>query len=80
MEILRTYLKTKTPAEQVGFAVRCGTTIGYLRKCLSTGQRIGESIVIAMERESAGKITCEAMRPDVDWRVLRGPSRRKRAG
>jgi DNA-binding transcriptional regulator YdaS (Cro superfamily) len=72
MEELRAYLKTLSPVEQEAFAARCKTTIGYLRKALSKGQAIGESIVIAMERESARAVTCESIRPDVDWAYLRG--------
>lgn len=72
MEELRTYLKSLSPAEQERFAKRCGTTLGYLRKSLSTKPRLGEVIVIALERESGGKVTCEGIRPDVDWAYLRG--------
>lgn len=71
MESLRAYLKTLSPTEQQEFAVRCDTTIGYLRKVLSTGQSIGESIAIAIERESERAVTCEELRPDVDWAYLR---------
>ena len=87
MEELRAYLKSLSPTEQSSFAARCGTTLGYLRKALSKKPRLGEVIVIALERESGGKVTCEGLRPDVDWAYLRGsltgaPStvtRRKRA-
>lgn len=74
MESLRAYLKTLSPAEQQAFAIRCDTTIGYLRKVLSTGQDIGESIAIAIEKESERAVTCEELRPDVDWAYLRGTS------
>ncbi len=39
METLRTYLSTLSPAEQAEYAKRAGTSIGYLRKALSKGQR-----------------------------------------
>lgn len=74
MESLRAYLKTLSPTEQQAFAARCDTTIGYLRKVLSTGQAIGESIAIAIERESERAVKCEDLRPDVDWAYLRGTS------
>lgn len=54
------------------FAKACGTTVGYLRKAISAGQSIGEKYVIAIERESGGLVTCERLRPDVDWAYLRG--------
>lgn len=72
MDTLKTYLNSLAPPEQQGFASRCGTSLGYLRKAISTGQRIGESLCINIERESAGAVTCEELRPDVDWAYLRG--------
>jgi DNA-binding transcriptional regulator YdaS (Cro superfamily) len=77
MEVLRKYLNDLTPEAQENFAIRCGTSIGYLRKAISAEQKIGEKIAIAMERESAGAVRVEAIRPDVDWAYLRGTSRRK---
>jgi DNA-binding transcriptional regulator YdaS (Cro superfamily) len=76
MEELRAYLATLNPAEQAAYADRSGTTIGYLRKMLSTGGRLGEAIVIGLERESGAKVTCEGLRPDVDWSYLRGTEKR----
>lgn len=72
MEKLRAYLKTLSPDDQARYAQRCGTTIGYLRKRLSVGGRIGESIAIALDRESEGAVPCDSVRPDVDWKYLRG--------
>ncbi len=73
MDKLRAYLNSLSVAEQTEFAIRCGTTIGYLRKALAVkGARIGESLCIAIERESDGTVRCEDLRPDVDWAYLRG--------
>lgn len=72
MESLRAYLSEFTYSEQSAFAIRAGTSIGYLRKALSVGQRLGESICIGIERESLGAVRCEDLRPDVDWAYLRG--------
>lgn len=58
-------------------AAACGTSLGYLRKACSTGQRIGEKICIAIERESDGAVRCEDLRPDVDWAYLRGTEKRE---
>lgn len=71
MKELRDHLNSMKPAEQKSFARRCGTSIGYLRKAISVESRMGESLVIAIERESAGKVRCEHLRPDVDWQFLR---------
>jgi len=72
MDTLREYLNSLSPEEQDGFAVRCNTTIGYLRKAISIGQRLGEKLCIDIERESSGAVRCEDLRPDVDWQYLRG--------
>lgn len=75
MESLRTYLNSLSRAEQESYAARCGTTVGYLRKALSTKERIAESTVIALDRESGGCVLVEDVRPDVDWAYLRNSSR-----
>ena len=73
METLRAYLNALSPDEQAEFARRCETTIGYLRKALSKGGRLGESLCINLERESAGALRCEDLRPEgVDWAYIRG--------
>ena len=71
MKALRKYLNGLPPADQIAFAKRCRTTVGYLRKAISARQRIGESLAIAIERESGGEVRCEQLRPDVDWAYLR---------
>lgn len=72
MKALRKYLNGLSPAEQIAFAKRCGTSVGYLRKAISAQQRIGESLAISIERESDGVVRCEQVRPDVDWKFIRG--------
>lgn len=71
MKALREYLNSMEPRAQKAFAKRCGTSVGYLRKAISVDQRIGESLVIAIERESDGHVRCEQLRADVDWKFLR---------
>lgn len=75
-EALRTYLNSLEVDEQVLYAERAGTTLGYLRKALSTKERIAESTAIALDRESNGAVPVESVRPDVDWSYLRGTSKR----
>jgi DNA-binding transcriptional regulator YdaS (Cro superfamily) len=74
MQSLRTYLNSLKSEEQAAFAGRCKTSLGYLRKVLSTKERIRESLSIALERESNGAVPVEDTRPDVDWAYLRGSS------
>lgn len=75
MNTLRTYLNSLRPVEQADFCARCNTSVGYLRKAISVGQKIGESIAIAIERESGGAVRCEDLRPDVDWAYLRNSTK-----
>lgn len=72
MKAITAYLSSLPPDQRESFAQRCGTTVGYLRKAVSVGQRIGESLAIAIERESGRAVTVEQLRPDVDWAYIRG--------
>lgn len=75
-EALRTYLNSLEVDDQTSYAERAGTTLGYLRKALSTKERIAESTAIALDRESGGEVPVESIRPDVDWSYLRGTAKR----
>jgi hypothetical protein len=66
MEPLRVHLNSLPPSEQATFADRCGTTIGYLRKALSTGAILRPELMVAIERESDGIVHRWSMRPN-DW-------------
>lgn len=74
MDKLLTYLNGLPKAERQDFVARCGTSEGYLRKAISMGQRIGEGLCIAIDRESGAAVRCEDIRPDVDWIYLRAPT------
>lgn len=78
MSPLLRYLNSLPPLSQRRFAGRCKTSVGYIRKAVCVGSRFGFRLCIAFERESARAVTCEQLRPDVDWAYLRG-TRRKRA-
>ena len=71
MEKLLAYLNSLQKADRLSLATRCQTSEGYLRKAISKGQRLGESLCINLDRESGGAIRCEDLRPDVDWAYLR---------
>lgn len=60
------------------FAEKCGTTIGQLRNVARGHRRAGESLAINIERETAGKIRCEDLRPDVDWAYIRNTGQSER--
>lgn len=71
MNALRDYLNGLSVTEQGRFAEACGTSLGYLRKAISVDAKIGEGLAISIERESDQRVTCEELRPDVDWAYLR---------
>lgn len=77
MDKLRAYLNALGTAEQFHLARRCGTTIGYLRKKLSAGGHIGLEIAVAIERETAGQVRVEDLRPDVDLAHIRAGRKRR---
>lgn len=65
MESLRSYLSTLSVAEQAAYANRAGTTIGYLRKALSTKPRIDGALVRRLDEESNGAVKRCELRPDI---------------
>ncbi len=71
METLHAYLGTLSTEEQAAYARRCGTSIGYLRKAISKGQRLGSELCILLDRESQRAVRCDVLRPDVDWAYVR---------
>ncbi|MGF6806265.1 hypothetical protein OKW30_001391 [Paraburkholderia sp. Clong3] len=66
MEKLRIFLNSLLRDEQAAFAIACGTTIGYLRKAISTGTELGVPLCCDIERESAFRVTRFDLRPD-NW-------------
>jgi len=71
METLLLFINTMPADERAAFCARCGTSEGYLRKAISIGQKLGESLCINIDRESSGAVTVDMLRPDVDWAHIR---------
>ena len=67
MDELLAFLNALPKDQRDPFAARCRTSVGYLRKAISKRQRLGEALCMAIERESAGVVRCEVVRPDIDW-------------
>jgi len=65
METLRTYLSTLSPADQADYAKRAGTSIGYLRKALSKGQRFDGALVRQLHIQSCGEVSLTDLRADI---------------
>lgn len=66
MKKLLIYLNGLSRQEQVDFALRCGTTVGYMRKACSTGGLLREKVCALVEMNSAGAVKRTELRPE-DW-------------
>lgn len=66
------YIKTKlNELERDAFARRCGTSFAHLSQVARGYRRAGEYLCINIDRETGGLVTCESLRPDVDWAYIR---------
>lgn len=68
---LLAYLNSLSVENQTDFAIRCGTTAGYMRLVAYGNRRCRESLAINIDRESGGIVKMEVLRPDVDWEHVR---------
>lgn len=71
MDKLIAYLNRLSKEDQAAFALRCGTTVGYLRKACSIKQQLSEGMCIRIGAESGGEVQPEDLRPGVDWQYMR---------
>lgn len=71
MEKLLAYLNALQKEPRQRFVESCCTSEAYLRKAISSGQRLGAGLCIKVDRASGGAVRCEDLRPDVDWAYLR---------
>tara|TARA_B100000214_G_scaffold374742_1_gene358456 strand:+ start:1665 stop:1907 length:243 start_codon:yes stop_codon:yes gene_type:complete len=71
MKSLRLYLNSMSRADQEEFAAKCKTSLGYLRKALSTRQKLGIELTSRLHKHSGGAVRATDIRPDVDWREFR---------
>lgn len=69
MEKLRVYLNSISKAEQVEFASKCGSSIGYLRKAISVNQLLSPLLCVQIELNSHNSVTRPDLRPD-DWQQI----------
>jgi len=69
---LREYIKPLKKSERERFASRCGTSLGQIKQVAYGHRRASPSLSVSIERESGGAVSCEEMRPDIDWAYLRG--------
>lgn len=68
---LKEYLDGLTAGELEALAAKCKTSAAYLKQIAYGHRRCRESLAIMLEKESDRAVTCEQLRPDVDWAYLR---------
>ncbi len=64
MEALKIFMAGLSPKEKVVFAEKCGTTLNYLRKVMSTKSVIGPEICVQIEIHSGGVVSRKSLNPD----------------
>jgi DNA-binding transcriptional regulator YdaS (Cro superfamily) len=68
---LKNYLSQLTPSERKVFANRCKTSIGYLNQIMYGNSKCSASLAIKIDKESNGKVSCDLLCPDVDFKYIR---------
>jgi DNA-binding transcriptional regulator YdaS (Cro superfamily) len=69
---LHEFLKPLENEALLAFAMACSTSPGQLKQVAYGNRRPSASLAINIERESQGQVTCEELRPDIDWAYVRG--------
>jgi len=68
------HIRSLEPAQLDSLAERSGTSVGNLKQ-IAYGYRLaGPGLAINLDRESGRAVTCEELRPDIDWAYLRNSS------
>ena len=60
---------------QEEFAQLLGVTQGAVWQWIAGRKPVSAESCIAIERETAGEVRCEELRPDIDWHVVRSKRR-----
>lgn len=71
MDTFKSYWDDLTVDARHDLADRCSTTYNQLRN-VAYGKKCGESLAIAIDRETGGAVRCESLRPDAGFDYLRG--------
>lgn len=75
MLTLREFLLLLDDAGKDAFAKRADTTLNMLEQVAYGGKRPAEGWCMRLERAAFGVVTCESLRPDIDWASFRAPAR-----
>lgn len=70
-EKLQKFMLSMQPEERRAFAKRCGTTHGQLKQIYCGNRSCSPKLAIEIEKHSHGAVTCESLRPDIDFNFLR---------
>jgi DNA-binding transcriptional regulator YdaS (Cro superfamily) len=74
----KTFWLSMSVTERKAFALRCDASVFSLRN-IAYGKPCGDAIAINIERESGGKVSCEALCPTTDWAYIRQTGQKKAA-
>lgn len=69
METLRKFLNSLSREQQIAYAKRCNTSIGYLRKAITMHPKMDGALCLRLEKESHGQVKKQDLRPDI-WPEL----------
>lgn len=69
MFTLKNYLNSLPVKEQIAYASKCGTTVGYLRKAISVRAKMDGALCRKLDEESGGVVARASLRPDI-WPEL----------
>lgn len=65
------YIKGLNTDQLGAFAACCETSAGQLKQVAYGNRRANAGLAIAIDRQTMGRVTCETLRPDIDWQYLR---------
>jgi len=71
LTVLKEYLADLSIEDRDKLATACDTTAGHLKNVAHGSRSCSVELAIALERETKGKLRCEDLCPDVDWKYLR---------
>ncbi|WP_083301036.1 YdaS family helix-turn-helix protein [Jeongeupia sp. USM3] len=72
---LRDWIKAR-PGRADALANSLGTSAAYIGHLCAGRKRCGEGLAIEIEKATSRAVTCEELRPDVDWAYLRASGSR----
>jgi len=67
----KAYYTKLSRQQKHALAVECKTSNAFLSQIAHGHRRCGESLAIQIEKNTRRLVSCEDLRPDVDWGYLR---------